>query len=147
MSHDLRIERVIDASPEEVFAAFTEADAIREWWQAHERWTVEVVSCDVRVGGTTRIVFGDPEAPCREDMTYTEVDRPHRLACTDVFVTPDGTAVETQLVVSFHGQVAKTLMTIVQTGFPTVEQRDRHQGGWPRFMDRLERVVTGRGEA
>ena len=96
MSHDLKIERVIDASPAEVFAAFTDAEAIADWWGAYDGWSVEVVACDVRVGGTTSIVFGDAgAAPCREDMTYTVVDPPRRLSCTDRFILPDGTTIET----------------------------------------------------
>jgi uncharacterized protein YndB with AHSA1/START domain len=147
MNHDLRIERVIDAAPEEVFDAFTDADAITEWWKAFDGWSVEVVSCDVQVGGTTTIVFGEAASLSREDMMYTEVDRPHRLSWTDVFTMPDGTGVETTLVVTFEGQAEKTLMTIVQAGFPSAESRDRHQGGWPGFLERLERVAIRRRHA
>lgn len=148
MSHDLRIERVIDATPDEVFAAFTEAEAIAEWWEAFDGWSVEVVACDARLGGTTSVVFGTAgSVPYREDMTYTIFERPHRVACTDIFANPDGTTVQTALDVTFDAHEGKTLMTLVQTGFPTATQRDRHQGGWPRFLDRLESVVGGRSRA
>ena len=33
MSHDLRVERWFDATPGEVFDAYTDPDAQREWYQ------------------------------------------------------------------------------------------------------------------
>jgi Activator of Hsp90 ATPase homolog 1-like protein len=39
-------------------------------------------------------------------------------------------------------QDGRTRMTIVHTGFPTADLRDEHWGGWPGFLDRLERAVN-----
>jgi len=148
MSHDLRIERLIDGTPDEVFAAFTEADAMKEWYEDNTGWVVDVVACDLRVGGTTVVAFGPSgQAPYREEMTYTNVSAPHRVDYTENFVMPDGDSFVTRLTVSFDAQDGKTLLTIVQTGFPNSEQRDAHQGGWPGFIDRLEQVVVGRRAA
>jgi hypothetical protein len=36
----------------------------------------------------------------------------------------------------------KTLLTLVDAGYPTEEQRDRHESGWPGFLDRFERTVA-----
>lgn len=35
----------------------------------------------------------------------------------------------------------KTLLTVVQTGFESREERDMIQDGWPSIIDALERVV------
>jgi uncharacterized protein YndB with AHSA1/START domain len=77
-------------------------------------------------------------------MTYSEVSPPRRIAYAEKFVLPDGSSFDTALVVTFEEQNGKTLLTIVQTGFPNSEQRDAHRGGWPRFIDRLENVVAKR---
>jgi uncharacterized protein YndB with AHSA1/START domain len=108
---------------------------------------VEVRACDVRVGGATIVAFGPGEDRYTEEMTYTEVTPPHRLAYTERFGKPDGSTFDTSLVITFEEQGGKTLMTIVQTGFPNTEERDAHQGGWPGFVDRLERVVLARRAA
>ncbi len=142
MSHDLRIEKLVDGTPDEVFDAFTDADAMREWYIDNPGWEVEILSCDLRVGGTTSVRFGSGAEKYREDMTYTEVERPARLVYDEDFVMPDGSSFLTHITVTFEDQAGKTLMTIVQTGFPNVEQRDAHQGGWPGFLNRLEQVVT-----
>ena len=144
MSHDLKIEKLVDGTPDEVFDAFTQPDAMLEWYVDNPGWEVEILSCDVRVGGTTSIQFGPAAAKYREDMTYTEVDRPARLVYDEDFVMPDGSSYLTHLTVTFEDQNGKTLLTIVQTGFPNSEQRDGHQGGWPGFLDRLEQAVIKR---
>ena len=50
MIYDLKVQRVFDATPEDVFDAFTDPDAQKEWYQLDPDWTVET-ECDVRVGG------------------------------------------------------------------------------------------------
>jgi uncharacterized protein YndB with AHSA1/START domain len=148
VSYDLRIERLIDGTPDEVFEAFTDADAMKIWYEDNPGWNVDVVACDLRVGGTTIVAFGpDGDAPYKEEMTYTDVVRPNRVAYDEKFVMPDGSSFDTVITVTFDAQNGKTLMTIVQTGFPNTEHRDAHQGGWPGFIDRLERVVTARRAA
>jgi uncharacterized protein YndB with AHSA1/START domain len=142
VSHDLHIERVIDAEPAEVFTTFVDADAMRHWYLDGPDWVVEVEACDVRVGGTTIVSFGPGSERYREEMTYTEVDRPRRLAYDERFTMPDESSFDTVVTVTFDEQDGKTLLTIIQTGFPTAAERDAHQGGWPGFLDRLERVIA-----
>jgi uncharacterized protein YndB with AHSA1/START domain len=72
------------------------------------------------------------------------VKRPHRLAYTSRFHMPDGRSFDTDLVVTFEAKQGKTMLTIVQSRFESRQDRDDHQGGWPGFLDRLERVVAAR---
>jgi uncharacterized protein YndB with AHSA1/START domain len=137
VSHDLRLERLIDGTPDEVFDAFTDGEAMKDWYQIDPDWNINVVATDLRVGGTTTITFGPTGTTYSEAMTYTVVDRPSRLAYTERFGMPDGSSWDTEITVTFEAQNGKTVMTLVQTGFPNAEQRDAHQGGWPRFLDRL----------
>jgi uncharacterized protein YndB with AHSA1/START domain len=144
VSYDLRLERLLDGTPDEVFDAFTEADAILEWYQDNPGWNVEVRACDCRVGGTTVVAFGPGDDRYVEEMMYSAVERPSRLVYSELFTMPDGSSHTTEITVTFDAQDAKTLMTIVQTGFPNEEERNGHEGGWPGFIDRLERVVAKR---
>lgn len=144
MSHDLRVERLLDGTPDEVFDAFTDPDAMLEWYQDNPGWNVEVCACDVRVGGTTIVAFGPGDDRYTEHMTYTEVARGQRLVYNERFGFPDGNGYDTIVTITFETQDGKTLVTIVQTGFPSTVERDGHQSGWPGFIDRLERVVAKR---
>jgi uncharacterized protein YndB with AHSA1/START domain len=144
VTHELRLERLIEATPEEVFAAFTDAGAQKEWYQDRPGWPV-VAGGELRVGGRWEVAFGPPgEVPYREANVFSEVKRPHRLAYTSRFHMPDGRHFDTELVVTFEPKQGKTLLTIVQSGFASAKDRDDHQGGWPQFIDRLERVVAAR---
>lgn len=144
MSHDLRVERLLDGTPQEIYEAFTAPEAILEWYKANPRWNVEVRACDVRVGGTTIVAFGPGDELYTEDMTYTEVDPGRKLVYTERFGKPDGSAYDTVVTITFEAHDGKTLVTLVQTGFPAADERDGHQGGWPGFLDRLEFVVAKR---
>ena len=144
MSHDLRVERWFDATPEEVFDAYTDPAAQREWYQDQPGWIVQA-ECDLRVGGQWTVAFGPPGAePYRETNVFKQVDRPRRLVYTSRVTMPDGSGFDTGMVVTFQERDGRTQMTIVHTGFPSAELRDDHRGGWPGFLDRLERVVDAR---
>lgn len=144
MTYDLKLERVFDATPEEVFDAFTDPAAQQEWFLDQDDSEV-TTSVDLRVGGRWETSFGPAgSVPYRELNTFTEVDRPNRVGYSSTFVMPDGSSFETQLVVTFEAREGKTLLTILQSGFELEKDRDDHQGGWPGFIDRLELVVARR---
>jgi uncharacterized protein YndB with AHSA1/START domain len=144
MSYELRLERLIDATPEEVFDAFTDPNAQKEWYQDQDGWKVDAGG-DLRAGGRWEVAFGPPgQAPYREANRFSEVARPHRLAYESRFHLPDGRTFDTTLVITFEAKQGKTLLTIRQSGFATEQDRNDHQGGWPGFIDRLERVVAAR---
>ena len=144
MSHDLHVERWFDATPEEVFDAYTDPAAQREWDQDQPGWIVQA-ECDLRVGGRWTVAFGPPGAePYRETNVFKQVDRPRSLVYTSRVTMPDGSSFDTGMEVNFQERDGRTQMTIVHTGFPRAELRDDHQGGWPGFLDRLERIVDVR---
>jgi uncharacterized protein YndB with AHSA1/START domain len=145
MSYDLRIERLLDGTPDEIFDTFVDPVAIKEWYQLRSDWEVAVLSCDARTGGTTSVEFGSPNEgwKCREDMTYTVVERPGKLAYNQVFTSGDE-SYHTVVTFTFEPQDSKTLLTLVETGYPNAEERDAHENGWPGFIDRLEQVAIAR---
>lgn len=144
MSHDLKVERWFDAAPEEVFDAYTDPVAQKVWYEDQPGWIVEA-ECDLRVGGRWVVTFGPPGGePYRETNVFKEIDRPRHLVYTSTVTMPDGSSFDTGMDVSFEVQDGRTRMTILHTGFPSAELRDDHQGGWPGFLDRLERVVNAR---
>jgi uncharacterized protein YndB with AHSA1/START domain len=144
VSHDLSLERWFDASPEDVFDAYTDPVAQKSIYQDEPGWVVEA-ECDLRVGGRWSVAFGPPgREPYRETNVFKEIDRPRRLVYTSTVTMPDGSSFDTGMEVTFEERDGRTRMTIVHTGFPTTELRDGHQEGWPGFLDRLERVVNAR---
>jgi uncharacterized protein YndB with AHSA1/START domain len=150
MSHELRIERLYDATPEQVFDAFVDPATQEELHGAgQEGWTMQRCETDVRVGGTSVYAMGsDGVDPDVETRVYSVVDRPRRLAFRhSMRIAEWGRTVETEMTITFEAQDGKTLLTMVQTGFATVEDRDDFNSGWPTYLDTLARVVAGGDDA
>ena len=144
MTYELKIERRIDAPPDVVFDAFVDPSAQKVLYDNEEEtdWAVES-ELDLRVGGTWTIAFGKVgEEPFRETNVFTEVDRPRRLVYSStMFKGKYGGNFDTVVTVTFEDRDGKTLLTILQTGFESREDRDMIQGGWPSIVDALERIV------
>jgi uncharacterized protein YndB with AHSA1/START domain len=141
VTHDLEFTRLIDATPEEVFDAFTDPQGQEAFYgQDDPGWIVES-HCDLRVGGVWTVDFG----PSRHELyrhrhVFQVIDRPRRLVLASTETRLDGSSFHTTLEFRFEAQDGKTLMTMAR-GFPTVELRDEHTRGLPNAFDRLERIV------
>jgi len=145
MSHELRIERLYDATPEQVFDAFVDPATQEELHGGgREGWTVQRCETDVRAGGTSVYAMGtDGVEPDVEVRVFSVVDRPHRLVFRHSMTSTEwgGRTVDTEMTMTFEEQDGKTLLTMVQTGFESEEDRDDFNGGWPTYLDTLGRVV------
>ena len=59
-ARELTLERVIDASPEKLFRAWTEPELLQKWF-CPRPWTVSSAQLDVRPGGTSLVIMRSPE--------------------------------------------------------------------------------------
>jgi uncharacterized protein YndB with AHSA1/START domain len=57
---DLVLTRIINASPEKVFQAFTDPELLKQWF-APLPWTITRVETDVRPGGSSLVVMRGPD--------------------------------------------------------------------------------------
>jgi uncharacterized protein YndB with AHSA1/START domain len=141
----LRMERVLPATPDEVFDAYTDAEQQKIWFSIldDEPGYVEI-DVDLRVGGTQTAVWGpDAGTLFRETQTFVEIDRPRRLVTESEGSSPDGQTMSTHIVVTFEPHEQGTLMTVVQSGFPNVEMRDFFQTmAWVGAFDRITAYLT-----
>jgi uncharacterized protein YndB with AHSA1/START domain len=146
VSHALRLERVIDASPEVVFDTFVDPGAQKDLYGDEPDWIVQS-ECDLRVGGRWTIVFGPPSGePAREENLFEVVEKARRLVYSSRMTMPDGTVVHTSLDVRFEPHEGKTRLLIVQSGFTTTRERDEISSGWTSIIDGLERVARERAQ-
>ena len=145
MSHELRIERLIDAPPEVVFDAFVDPTTQEELHgSGRSGWTVHRSETDARVGGTSIYAMGpDGQEPDVETRVYSVVDRPNRVVFRhSMDIEEWGRTVETEMTITFEDRDGKTLLTMVETGFESEEDRDAFMGGWPTYLETLKGVVT-----
>ena len=144
MSHDLTVERLLDATPEVAFDAFVDPEAQRELYADAPDWIVES-ECDVRVGGRWTITFGAPgHEPARETNVFEEVERPRRLVFRSRMKMPDGSSLDTHVRVTFDRENGKTRIRIVQRGFPSPELRHSFESGWGSILARLASASSRR---
>jgi uncharacterized protein YndB with AHSA1/START domain len=147
MSYELRVERVLNATAEEAWEAYTDAEAAKVWFKlgpdGPDDSIVEITN-DLRVGGEWNAAWGDsPERLFRERGVYQVVDRPRRLVMAHTGWTPDGESMATTLEVTFEDLGGKTRMVVVQSGFPTGEVRDFFATtAWNGAFDRVERYLA-----
>jgi uncharacterized protein YndB with AHSA1/START domain len=139
---DLRFERHIAAGPERVFDAFTGPDGQREFYGTDAPGWIVDSRCDLRVGGVWSVAFGpSPDELYHHRHVFEVIDRPRRILIASTETRPDGSSFETSLEFTFEPRGGRTLMTMVQAGFPNEGLRDEHTIGLPNAFDRLDRVL------
>jgi uncharacterized protein YndB with AHSA1/START domain len=85
------------------------------------------------------------------DLMYTEegvfevIEPPHRLVYQQIMRVPNRRAVETRVTVTFEERDGKTLLTLLDAGYATEEERDEFERGWPDFLGAYERSLASDG--
>jgi uncharacterized protein YndB with AHSA1/START domain len=133
----ITIARTVAATPERVFAAWTDAEQLAAWWWPQLGGTTYDV--DARLGGRFRIHSSGIGATVTG--VYTEVEPPRRLVFTWSW-EDDGepeAVVEDTVVVTFEPDDGGTLVTVAHTSVAHVPEGGAEQG-WNDVMDRLVRV-------
>jgi uncharacterized protein YndB with AHSA1/START domain len=142
---EMRMTRLIPASPEAVFDAYTDAEKQKVWFTIlDERPGIVEITTDLRVGGVQTAVWGpDEDTLFRETQTFLEIDRPHRLVTESTGSSPDGMTMTTRIDITFEARGSGTLVTVVQSGFPVPEVRDFFETDvWVGAFDRIEAFLT-----
>ena len=141
MTLDMRVTRLLPASPEQVFDAYTDAEKQKIWYTIlDEQPGIVEIEVDLRVGGQQTAVWGpDRDTLFRETQTFVVIDRPHRLVTESTGSSPDGMTMSTHVEVTFEAVEGGTLLSVVQSGFPAVEIRDFFATQvWNGALDRIE---------
>lgn len=145
----LTLTRHLPATPEAVFDAYTDAEKQKIWFSIlDETPGVVEIEVDLRVGGTQTAVWGPSRDQLfREVQVFEVIDRPHRLVTTSTGSSPDGQSMTTTIDISFAADGDGTLMTVVQSGFPSTEIRDFFRTEvWIGAFARIEAYLHREGE-
>lgn len=144
----LRVSRIIGASRERVFRAWTEPSEL-EKWSCPEGASVDEAEVDLSVGGEYRIRMKGEEGTWTATGVYREIVPPRRLVYTWDWVEKDqkmskhdrlGSSDETVVTVELEELDGSTRVILTHERFPSVEAKDGHELGWASSLDQLERL-------
>lgn len=135
----LTLTRVLPASRDRVFRAWTEESLIKQWFCPGDM-TVPVAELDVREGGHYRVVMrnagGETHSP---SGSYEKVVPNEQLVFSWKWADSE---LVTRVTVDFRTiNENATELTLTHEGFPETELRDRHTQGWEGCLAKLPRVV------
>jgi uncharacterized protein YndB with AHSA1/START domain len=140
---ELVISRIFDAPRRLVFEAWTDPMHLARWWGPH-RFTIVSCEADVWPGGAWRRTMRAPEGGViRKHGVYREVVAPERLVFTYVSDNATGNpGPETLVTVTFADIGDKTRLTLRQTFFESVAERDAHRDGWTSCLGRFAEYLA-----
>ena len=135
---ELVVSRLIDAPRALVFKAWTQQEHAARWW-GPRGFTVESCRLDATQGGTYRVAMRSPDGTVRTKRgVYQEVVAPERLVFTYAWEDADGNPGHTMhITVTFEARGEQTLLTLRQTGFEDIPERDGHRSGWTSCFERF----------
>ncbi len=141
----LHLEKVLRASPEQVFSACIKPHKLAEWW-GPAGFTCPSLELDVRQGGRYRITMQPPEGDAFHlGGEFHEVEWPRRLVYTFVWEEPDPDDRETVVTLSFRDENGGTRLVLDQSPFKTEARHALHEAGWTDALERLAEALARAG--
>jgi uncharacterized protein YndB with AHSA1/START domain len=140
---ELVVARLIDAPPALVFKAWTQQEHAARWW-GPQGFTIVSCRLDATPGGTYRVAMRAPDGTVRTKRgVYREVIAPERVVFTYAWENADGNpGHEMHITVTFEARGEQTLLTLRQTGFEDIPERDSHRSGWTSCFERFAEYMT-----
>jgi uncharacterized protein YndB with AHSA1/START domain len=141
MPNTIRIHRVLRATPEKVYRAFLDADAMAKWLPPNG-FTGKVHHMDAKVGGTYKMSFTNFTTGRSHSFggEYLELVPAQRIRYTDRFDDPSLPG-EMQTMITLKAVSCGTELNIVQEGLPAVIPPEACYLGWQESLTLLARLV------
>jgi uncharacterized protein YndB with AHSA1/START domain len=141
MPSTIRLHRVLKGTPERVYRAFTDADALAKWLPPYG-FTCKVHQFDARVGGTHKMSFTNFTTGNSHSFggRYVEMKPNELIRYTDKFDDPNLPG-EMQVTVTFKKVSCGTELTIVQEGVPDVIPAEQCYLGWQESLAQLAKLA------
>ena len=141
MPNTVRFHRVLRASPEKIYRAFLDPDAMAKWLPPNG-FTGKVHHMDAKVGGTYKMSFTNFTTGRSHSFggEFLELVPHQRIRHTDTFDDPNlpGTMHTT---ITFKRVSCGTELNIVQEGIPDVIPPEACCLGWQESLTLLAKLV------
>jgi uncharacterized protein YndB with AHSA1/START domain len=136
----LTIKRHLTASPEKIYAAWTDPEKIVKWF-GPDAGPVTSANLDVREGGRYAIEFSTKDGEQHHvSGVYREVVPNEKLVFSWAWRTmPERNSLVTVLIKRLG---EGSLLTLLHEKFFDEDARDRHEHGWTGCLDKLENYLA-----
>jgi uncharacterized protein YndB with AHSA1/START domain len=140
-TNTIRLHRVLRATPERVYRAFIDANAMAKWLPPNG-FTGQVHHLDAKVGGTYKMSFTNFTTGKSHSFggEFLELVPDERLRYTDKFDDPNLPG-EIQTTVVLKKVFIGTELNIVQEGVPAVIPAEACYLGWQESLTLLGKLV------
>ena len=140
-TNTIRLHRVLRSTPEKVYRAFLDADAMAKWLPPNG-FTGKVHQLDARVGGTYKMSFTNFTTGHSLSFggKFLELAPHERIRYTDQFDDPNLPG-EIQVTITLRKVSVGTELSIVQEGVPDVIPPDACYLGWQESLALLAKLV------
>jgi len=140
-TNTIRLHRVLRATPERVYRAFLDADAMAKWLPPNG-FTGKVHRVEAKVGGTHQMSFTNFSTGQSHSFggKYLELVPQERIRYTDTFEDLNLPG-EMEVTVTLKQVSVGTEVTIVQDGVPEVIPPEACYLGWQESLTLLAKLV------
>ena len=140
-ANTIRLHRVLRATPERVYRAFLDAEAMTKWLPPNG-FTGKVHHMDAKVGGTYKMSFTNFSTGKSHSFggEYLELVPQERIRYTDRFDDPNLPG-EIQTIVTLKKVSCGTELNIVQDGVPDIIPAEACYVGWQESLNLLAKLV------
>ena len=140
-TNTIRVHRVLCATPDRVYRAFLDADAMAKWIPPNG-FTCRVHHLDGTVGGSYKMTFTNFATGQSHSFggRYLELVPNQRMRYTDEFDDPN-LAGEIQVTITMKEVSVGTELTIEQAGVPDVIPLEACYLGWQQSLTLLAKLV------
>ncbi|PRX36124.1 uncharacterized protein YndB with AHSA1/START domain [Paraburkholderia sp. BL18I3N2] len=137
----IHLHRVLRATPERIYRAFLEPDAIVRWLPPYG-FTCQVHHMDAKVGGTHKMSFRNFGTGHSHSFggEYLELVPFEKIRYSDRFDDPNLPG-EMQATISLRQVSCGTELTVLQEGVPEVIPVEMCYLGWQESLVQLARLV------
>ena len=140
-NNKVTLHRVFTASPEKVFKAFTDADAMASWIPPNG-FVCKVHNMDIKIGGTYKMTFTNFTTGNGHSFggEYLEIIPNEKLKYTDKFDDPN---LQGQMITTIELKkvLCGTELFATQEGIPDAIPTEMCYLGWQESLEKLKRLV------
>lgn len=148
MTHELVLERALDAPRDKIWRCWTEAALLKQWF-APKPWIVTDASLDVRPGGVTAFTMQSPEGQAFPNSgVYLEVVPGRKIVTTDAYTRawePSEKPFMTATMTFEDAPGGKTKYRAVARHWSAEDKKTHEQmgfhEGWGQCADQLEALA------